>query len=160
MSRTILLALERGQNTAKLLRNLEKVVEPGDRIVFLIEYRPDVPSCLLAQVVLLQTGVENGVACEERKARLGWDEQIAWAEKNIARDARREYGSIGVEVAVDIYCGSLNRRVRRYRDNEEVTLIYPGSAPRLRRIKILPAGVKNWFVRRRRYHPPVSLMDN
>ena len=160
MAKTILVALNRSQNISALLQRLERVVEPGDRIAFLVEYQLDIPSCLLAHVVLLQTGVENGIACEERKARLTWDEQKAWAEKNIAQQARRAFDAIGVEIDVELYCGSLNRMVTRYLNNDEVTLIYRGTPPRLRRINIVRTGVNNWFARRWRHYRWIRLMDS
>ena len=70
MAKTILVALKVENKIDLLLRHLEKVVKRGDRIVFLVAYRQDIPSCLLAQISLLQTGFENGVAWEQRRARL------------------------------------------------------------------------------------------
>jgi hypothetical protein len=129
MAKTILHALKQGQNTAVLLHDLEKVIKPGDRIVFLIEYRPDVPHYLLSQIGLLQTGIADGLLSEERQARLSWDEQKFWAEKNVAQSARRAFSAIGVEVEVDLYGSSLKRAVKRYLDSSEATLIYRGPAP-------------------------------
>src|SRR5262245_27296066 len=50
MAKTILLALKRDQKFAESQRHLERVVKPGDRIVFLVEYQLDVPSYLLAHI--------------------------------------------------------------------------------------------------------------
>ena len=75
MAKTILVAVNPESRIDMLIRHLEKVVKPGNRIVFLLPYQHDIPSWLLAQTALLQTGFENGVAWQERKARLSWDEQ-------------------------------------------------------------------------------------
>jgi hypothetical protein len=146
MAKTILVALNAENKIHILLRHLEKVVKPGDRIVFLVAYQPDIPSLLLAQIALLQTGFENGVACEERRARLSWDEQKARAQQDVAEPVRRVFSKIDVEIDVDLYCGSLNRIMERYLENGEVALIVVGGSSWLRRLKIAPTIVRNWFV--------------
>jgi hypothetical protein len=152
MAKTILVVLNPEDNIHVLLRRLEKVVKPGTRIVFLVEYQHDISSLLLAQVALLQTGFENGAACEERKAWLSWDEQKRHAEKDIAEPARRAFSRIGAEVYVDLYCGSLNRIMQRYLENGEVGRILVASSSWLRSLKIVPTRVRHWFVRRWPYH--------
>jgi hypothetical protein len=159
MAKTILVALKLENKIHILLRHLEKVVKPGDRIVFLVAYQPDIPSLLLAQIALLQTGFENGVACEERRARLSWDEQKTRAQQDVAEPVRRVFSRIDVEVDVDLYCGSLNRIMERYLENGEVALIVVGGSSWLRRLKIVPTSVRNWFVWRRPHHPSVLLMQ-
>lgn len=159
MAKTILVALNAENKIDLLLRHLEKVVKPGDRIVFLVAYQHDVPSWLLAQIALLQTGFENGVAWEERRARLSWDEQKTRAEEDVAKPVRRAFSRIGVEVDVDLYCGSLNRTMERYLENGEETLIVLGGSPWLRRLKIVPTSARNWFLWRRPHHPSVLLMQ-
>lgn len=148
MAKTILVALNPENNIHILLRRLEKVVKPGNRIVFLLEYQHDIPSWLLAQVALLQTGFENGLACQQRKAWLSWDEQKIRAEQNVAEPARRAFRRIGVEVYVDLYCGSLNRVMQRYMEDGEVARILVASSSWLRRLKIVPTSAKHWFIRR------------
>jgi hypothetical protein len=145
-------------NIYGLLRRLEKVVKPGNRIVFLVEYQHDIPSWLLAHVAFLQTGSENGVSCQERRARLSWDEQKSRAEENVAQPARRVFSRMGVEIYVDLYCGSLNRILRRYLELGGVSRILVASSSWLLRLKILPTRVKHWFVRRWPYHPSIRPM--
>jgi hypothetical protein len=157
MAKTILVALNAEDKIDLLLRHLEKVVKPSDRIVFLVAYRYDIPSCLLAQISLLQTGFENGVAWEEQRARLSWDEQKTRAEEDVAKPVRRVFSRIGVEVNVDLYCGSLNRIMERYLE-DGVALIMVGGSSWLRRLKIVPTSVRNWFVWQRLHHRSVLLM--
>jgi len=158
MAKTILVALKPENKIDMLLRHLEKVVKPADRIVFLVAYQHDIPSWLLAQIALLQTGFENGIACEERRARLSWDEQKTRARQDVAEPARRVFRRIGVEVDVDLYCGSPNRIMERYRENGEVALLVVGGSSWLRRLKVVPTSARNWFVWRRPHHPSVLLM--
>jgi hypothetical protein len=158
MAKTILVVLNPKNNIHRLLRRLEKVIKPGNRIVFLVEYQDDIPSWLLAHVAWLQTGSENGVVCQERRARLSWDEQKFRAEENVAEPTRRVFSRMGVEICVDLYSGSLSRILRRYLELGEVALILVATSSWLRRLKILPTRLRNWFVRRRLQHRSVLLM--
>jgi hypothetical protein len=157
MAKTILVVLNPEDNVNVLLRRLERVVKSGNRIVFLVEYQYDVSSWLLAHIALLQTGLENGLACQERRAWLSWDEQQTQVEENVAEPVRRVYSRMGVEICVDLYSGSLNRILRRYLELGEVALILVATSSWLRRLKIVPTRVRNWFVRRRRQQPSVFL---
>lgn len=148
MAKTILVVVNPEENIHMLLGHLEKVVKPGYRIVFLVEYQHDIPSWLLAHVSSLQTGFDQGRACEERRAWLSWDEQKFRAEKTVAGPARRAFGSIGAEVHVDLYWGSLNRTIQRYMDGNEVARILVGTSW-LRRLKIVPTRMRNWLLRHR-----------
>jgi hypothetical protein len=157
MAKTILVVLNQEDNVHVLLRRLKKVVKPGNRIVFLVEYQNDIPSWLLAHVGLLQTGLDNALACQERRAWLSWDEQKTQVEENIAEPVRKVFSRMGVEICVDLYSGSLNRILRRYLERGEVVLILVATSSWLRRLKIVPLRVRNWFLRRRPHNPSIFL---
>jgi hypothetical protein len=150
MAKTILVVLSPDNNIRDLLQRLEIVVKPGNRIVFLLEYQHDIPTRLLAEVTSLQTGFDNGIAWQGQRAWLSWDEQKARAEENFAEPARRVFSRIGVQVEVDLYWRSLNRIVKPYLENGEIGLILVGTSSWLRRLKIVPISVRNWFIRRLR----------
>jgi hypothetical protein len=156
MAKTILVVLKFQDNLELLLRRLESVVKPGNRIVFLLEYEHDVPTLLLAQVTSLQTGLDNGVAWQDHTARLSWDEQKARAEKDVAEPARRVFSRIGVEVTVDLYWRSLSRIVKRYLKTGEIALILVATSSWLERLKIVPIRVRNWLVRQQPHYPSVA----
>ena len=111
---------------------------------------------LLAQVVSLQTGFDNGLAWQEQRMRLSWEEQKTWAEENVAKPVRRAFSRMGVEVEVDLYRHSLNRIVKRYLDKSEIAQILVAASSWLHRLKIYPLSVRNWFVRRLPY--PLTLI--
>lgn len=157
MAKTILVVLNPEENIQVLLRRLGKVVKPATRIVFLVEYQHDIPSWLLGHVAFLQTGLDNGLECQERRAWFSWDEQKTQAEEYVAEPARRVFSRMGVEIYVDLYCGSLNRILRRYLELGDVALILVATSSWLRRLKIVPTRVRNWFVRRRPFQPSVFL---
>jgi hypothetical protein len=147
MSKTILVVMKLQKNIEILLRRLESVVKPGNRIVFLFEYQHDVPTWLLAQVTALQTGCASGLAWQEHRARLSWDEQKTRAEQNIGEPARRVFGRLGVEVVVDLYSRSVSAIVKRYLETGEIALILVNTSSCLERLKIVPINVRNWLIR-------------
>jgi len=148
MAKTILVVLKPEYNVQLLLRRLESVVEPGNRIVFLLRTRSDMSMLLLAQIASLQTGFENGLAWQEQRMRLSWEEQKTWAEENVAKPVRRAFSRMGLEVEVDLYWRSLNCVLKRYLENGEISLILVGTSSWLDRLKIVPISLRNWFVRR------------
>ena len=159
MAKTILVVLNPEDDIHVLLRRLERVVKPANRIVFLVEYQHDIASWLLAHVTLLQTGLDNGLVCQERREWLSWDEAKTQVEENVAEPVRRVFTRMGVEICVDLYSGSLNRILRRYLELGDVGLILVATSSWLRRLKIIPFRMRNWFLRRRPRHPSVFLAD-
>jgi hypothetical protein len=153
MSKTILVVLKRENNVHLLLRRLEGVVKPGNRVVFLLRTRLDLPMRLLAEITSLQSGFDNGLVWQEQRARRSWEEQKLWAEENVAKAARRAFRSIGVEVEVDLYRHSLNRIVKRYLQNSKISLILVAASSWLHRLTFYPISVRNGFVRRLLYPP-------
>jgi hypothetical protein len=147
MPKTILVVMKFENNLEVLLRRLESTVKPGNRIVFLFEYQGDVSTWLLAHVTALQTGFDNGLAWQEQKAWLSWDEQKARAERNVAEPARRVFRRIGVEIVVDLYYRSLNGIIKRYLETSEISLILVNTSSWLERLKIIPTSVRHWLIR-------------
>jgi hypothetical protein len=91
----------------------------------------------------MQTGLETPVLCQERRARLLWNEERARLEEHFVIPARRLFGTLAVEVDVNLYSSSLNRLIKRYRKTGEVVLISP-RAP-LGGGDINQGGANNWF---------------
>lgn len=148
MAKTILVVLKPENNISLLLRRLESIVTPGNRIVFLLRTRSNMSMLLLAQIASLQTGFENGLAWQEQRMQLSWEEQKTWAEENVAKPVRRAFSRMGLEVEVDLYWRSLNCVLKRYLENGEISLILVGTSSWLDRLKIVPISLRNWFVRR------------
>ena len=155
ITKTVVVVLNSKNKTDVLLRQLERIVSPGDRIELLIAYRHDVMPWFSAQVALMQTGLDGAVTREERRMQTLWDEQKNRLERDVAVPARRVFSRIGVDVNVNLYWGSLNRTINRYLENGEVTLV-SGRASWIRRLKIAPARVRNWFFRQSPNYAPIA----
>lgn len=159
MAKTILVALNSKPNIDMLLPSLERLANSRDGIVFLVPYDKDITANLLAQTVLIQTGLETAVACEEQRARCSWEQQKIRVEHEIGVPARRVFSRVNVDVDVNIYSGSLNRTIERYLENGNVTLLV-GASSWLRWLNIVSRRVRNWFVYRRRHHRSVLMMHS
>jgi hypothetical protein len=158
MAKTILVILNPENNVQLLLRRLESVVRPGNQIVFLLRSQLDMSMWLLAQVASLQTGFDNGLAWQEQRMRVSWEEQKSRAEKDIAEPVRRAFSRIGVQVEVVLYRHSLTSIVKWYLKKSEIALILVATSSWLQRLKIVPIRVRNWLVRRLPHRPCFSLI--
>ena len=81
MSKTILVVTKLQKNIELLLRRLESVVKPGNRIV--VSFRVPARRSHLAPGPGHSgaNGFDNGLTWQEQKAWLSWDEQKAQAEE-------------------------------------------------------------------------------
>ena len=115
--------------TDMLLRHLETIVNPGDRIELLIKHRYEIAPWFFAHVALMHTGLETAVACEERRTRDLWDVQKSHLERDVAAPARRIFTRIGVDVNVQIYSGPLSSVLKSYLEKGEIVVLVSGSWP-------------------------------
>ena len=148
MAKTILVVVNARDNIHVLLRRLGKIVKAGHRIVFLLEYQDDIPTWLLAQITSVQTGSDNPLAWQQKRAWLSWDQQKERAEKTLGEPARKVFSQIGVQVEIDLYCPPLNCVMKRYLKNGEIALILVGRTSWIGWLKIVPISLRNWCVRR------------
>ena len=144
MAKTILTAVSPKDKVDLLLRRLETLVGPGDRVVFLSAYRCGILNQLVGEVSLMQTGLEAPVICEQHRRRLLWEEQKARLEQAIAVPVRRALGHIVAEVEVDLYSGRLNRLLKRYRKSGDLLVVLPANSSSFRRTNFIPVSLHNW----------------
>ena len=137
-----------------LLTQLEAIVNPGDRVEFLIKYRQEVVPWFFAHVALMQTGSETAIACEERRTRTSWEVQERRMERDIVEPARRKFSRIGVDVNLHAYSGSLRSVLDDYVERRETT-VFVGITRWSGGSKIVPMSLRDWFVSRRRHQLPI-----
>ena len=128
-----------------LLTQLEAIVNPGDRVEFLIKYRQEVVPWFFAHVALMQTGSETAIACEERRTRTSWEVQERRMERDIVEPARRKFSRIGVDVNLHIYSGSLRSVLNRYLETRD-TVVFVGAARWSGPSKMVPMSLRDWFI--------------
>jgi hypothetical protein len=130
INKTIIVVLNSSKGvTDMLLRHLETIVNPGDRIELLIKHRYEIVPWFFAHVALMHTGLETAVACEERRTRGLWDVQKSHLERNVAAPARRIFTRIGVDVNVQIYSGPLSSVLKSYLEKGEIVVVVSASWP-------------------------------
>ena len=148
VAKTVLVVAKSESNVQFVLHRSESVIEPGDRIVFLVRTQLDVRMGLLSEIASMETGLDTGPAWKDQTMRFPWEEQKVWAEQNLAQPMRRALSRMGLEVEVDLYWRFLNCVLKRYLENGEISLILVGTSSWLDRLKIVPISLRNWFVRR------------
>lgn len=129
MSKKILVPLGQHDRTEEMIPYVEKVARPGMKVAFLMRYPVD---------GFIWGIEEDGMraALEARKLvnYYSWEENLRRAAKRISY-ASEVLGCKGVEVAVDVYAGSLKKAVRSHTLNGDVHLI------------MTRAGIGGWIAR-------------
>jgi hypothetical protein len=129
MSKKILVPLGQYDRTEEMIPYIEKVARPGMKVVFLIRYPVD--------GIRWQTeafGIMAALQSRELANHYSWEENLRRAKRKVAPACEVLYPK-GVEVAVDVYTGSLKKAVRSYTLNGDVHLI------------MTRAGVGDWIAR-------------
>ena len=159
MTKTIVVPLHQKIETTTLLRQLHSIVNPGDRIELLVEHREMVTPWVFAQVVLMQTGLDGAVRCEEQRSLDARDDLKQQLEREVALPARRMFSVMDVHVNLNFYTGSLRRLFRRYLETSEVAVLVGGPS-RLRRPRFASGRLRNWLFGRNAQGLPVLLVHS
>lgn len=129
MSKKILVPLGQNDRTEEIIPCVEKVARPGMTVVFLVSYPVD---------GFRWPEKEFGMRAASEAVKLAsyysWEENLERAKRKVSR-ATEAFRPKGVEVAVDVYCGSLKKAVRYHTLNGDVHLI------------MTSAGIGEWIAR-------------
>jgi hypothetical protein len=121
MAGQILVPLRRDDRIEEIISYVDKVTQPGMKVVFLVRYPADGFAWLQAHWGTMETGI-NMYAIRQMVERYSLEGQERLAKQRVfpACAALRKKG---VEVAVGVYAGGLRRTVRSYTLNADVHLI-------------------------------------
>ncbi|MBI2361335.1 MAG: hypothetical protein HYV04_20910 [Deltaproteobacteria bacterium] len=122
MASQILVALRRSDRVEEMVAYVEKVAQPGGRVVFLVPYPVDLWLYIGDHWVEVESAREAILAGRRLGSRYSWHVQKALAEQKIA-PAQEVLARKGVEVAVDLYTGSLKRVLKDYEASGEIYLV-------------------------------------
>src|SRR5437870_6043718 len=140
VAKQIVVPLTRHDRIEEIIPYLEEIAKPGMRVVFLVPYGVELWAYLRDHWITMESSTLAGKKIKEQKGS---------AEHGIlaARDAFR---SMGVEITVEVYTGSLKRVVNSYTANGDMhlTIVRTTGAARLMRLFM-----GCWF--KRRGLPPV-----
>jgi hypothetical protein len=153
MSKKILVPLGQNDRTAEMIPYIEKVARPGMNVVFLVRYPVD--GFIWGQE---EFGMKAALEAKKLVRYYSWEGNLRRAaEKVSSADAALRLK--GVEVAVDVYAGSLKKAVRSHMLNGDVHLIMTraGIGDWIARFCDGTNSVWNWFKRPR--FSPVLLIN-
>lgn len=129
MNRKILVPLGQNDRSEEIIPYIENVARPGMKVIFLVRYPVD---------GFMWTKEEFGMKAVLEAKKLvthySWEANLQRAERKVASACTVLYPK-GVEVAVDVYAGSLKKAVRSHTINGDVHLI------------MTSAGMGHWFAR-------------
>lgn len=127
MTAQILVVLKRNEQVEEILPYVEKIAQPGMKVVFLSRY-PVAGDFLWLRDhwITAESTSEAILAGRSVVEQYSWEVQRALAEQKVSA-ARKALRKKGIEVAIDIYAGSVSRLVRDYAVGEDVQLIMMGA---------------------------------
>lgn len=129
MSKKILVPLRQNDRTEEMVPYVEKVARPGMKVLFLVRYPVD--GFIWGKE---EYGMRAAVEAKQLVNYYSWEENLGRAAKRISY-AEEVLGCKGVEVAVDVYAGSLKKTLRSHTLNGDVHLI------------MTRAGIGDWIAR-------------
>ncbi len=122
MSGQILVSLKRNDRAEDFLPCLETLASPDTKVVFLVRNSIDSWQELQDHWITAESIRDVITAGEKLIVKYSWEAQKASAEQKVS-GARRELQARGVNVAVEIYHGSLKQAIENYRMAGELRLI-------------------------------------
>ena len=142
MEDQILVPLKRHDHIEEILPYLEKIAHPGMRVVFLIPYPVEPWLWWRDHLVTMESPTEAMRAGRQIMERYSWDVQRGLAEQKVS-PARKVLHKAEVEIAVDVYTGSVRKVMASYTCRGDVHLIMMRAGRGLRvmnflRERILP----------------------
>lgn len=155
MNKKILVPLGRYDRTEEMIPCVEKVARPGMKVVFLVPYPVD-GFCWPKK----ELGMRGAFEATKVASYYSWEANLERAKKKIA-PAADAFHAKGIEVAVEVYTGRLNRAVRAHAAGGNVHLIMTraGMGERFARlfngtVSMLPLFTRDNFTPIRLMQPP------
>ncbi len=118
----ILVALRRNERLEQIIPYIERVAQPGMRVVFLIPYPVEAWLWLQDHSVTTESRREAMLAGKKITERYCWEVQTTLADQKLFL-AREVLHRKGVEIAADVYTGSLRKVIGDYTSKGDVHLI-------------------------------------
>jgi hypothetical protein len=153
MNKKILVPLAQNDRSEEMIPYVEKVARPGMKVVFLVRYPVD--GFIWAKE---EFGMKAALETKKLVNYYSWEGNLRRAEEKVS-SAYAALRPKGIEVAVDVYGGSLKKAVRSHTRNGDVHLIMTraGIVDWIARLFDGTASVFDWF--RRPRLSPVLLIN-
>jgi hypothetical protein len=160
-SEVILVPLSWEDRMEALLAQLDKVVRPGSKVVFVVSYETDQLHRLFNRLTASWFGIHNILRQAMKGATPARDAQDRLADPNGGGPSATGFvagGAGGIDVSVELYKGSLNTVVEKHLTTGQVRLILMGSADRDSDLKSIPTSIPYLRLLRRPKLPSVLLL--
>lgn len=122
MAEQILVSLKRNDRLEQVIPYIEKVAQPGVRVIFLMPYPVEARLWLQDHWVATESPREAVLTGRKVVQNYSWEMQRRLAEHKVFR-AQEALRKRGVEIAVDVYTGSLRKVIGAYRAKGNIYLI-------------------------------------
>ena len=119
MSKQILVPLRRNDGIDEIVPYVERLTQPGMKVVFLLRYPVD---GFIWSRPREESSREAILAAEKLAKHYSWEENLQRAQRKVSH-AFEVLQRKGVEVAVDVYAGSLRKAVKSYTLKSDVHLL-------------------------------------
>lgn len=129
MNRKILVPLGQNDRSEEMIAYIENVARPGMKVIFLVRYPVD--GFIWGKE---ESGMKAVLEAKKLVTHYSWEANLQRAQGKVA-SACTALCPKGVELAVDVYAGSLKNAVSSHMLNGDVHLI------------MTRAGMGDWFVR-------------
>ena len=123
MAKQILVSLRRDDRVEEIIPYVEKVAQPGMKVIFLMRYSGEDFGTMLPLWAKMEGGVTGSLAATRQLADIySWKGNVQRAKQKVS-PASEVLKRKGVDVDVAVYAGSLRKAVRGYTVNGDVDLI-------------------------------------
>ena len=161
MAKQILVPISRNDRVKEMIPYVERVAQPGMKVVFLLRYPVDgFDEYIRAGRATGETGTPNPEEVRKIAARFSWESQQQQARQRVfpACDALQRKGA---EVTVEVYTGSLGKAVKSYALTGDVHLMMANAGIG----RVISRSLKNLFSilpssKRPSFSPTLSLVAN
>ncbi len=161
MAKQILVPLSRNDRVKEMIPFVERVAQPGMKVVFLVRYPVDgFDEHIRAGRATGETGTPNPEKIKKIAARFTWESQQQLARQRVF-PACHALQTKGAEVTVDVYTGSLRKAVKSYALTGDVHLMMANAGIG----RVISRSLKNLFSilrssKRPSFAPTLSLVAN
>ena len=130
MREQILVPLRKRDGVKEIIPYIEKITKPGRRVIFLVHHPVDGFKWLQAYCAIMASGIAIAPAVRKMVESHSIEERRRLAGQKVFLTCEALHKT-GVEMAVDVYGGSLKKVIKRYARNGDGHLIMmPASGAR------------------------------
>jgi len=157
MAEKIVVPLKSSDGINEVIPYIEKIAEPGMKVVFIIHYPVDGFDWLQARSGTMESGIQSAVRIQRMVAWYTWERQSQLVNEKVSF-AREALCKRGVEVAVELCTESFRKAVRSYMLKGDVHLIMRRAGIGLRIKRFLQGTIAAFGLFKRPSFSPVLLV--